>query len=170
MKRGSSPCFCYTHWTMKEKSLKGYAFLLLVLLSACVAPGPKQPELAESMRTLPGAIVSTDGRHVEYPGESLFAEGAVLPLPGGMEMLGPLVDLMLANPGVEWTGTVRSDGPDADYQRRLAEKRKELLTAVFRNRGLTEERLVITTEVGPGAPLELEFQPVDSVKSEAGNR
>jgi len=155
---------------MKRKIRTCHVFLLLVLLSACAVPGPEEPEFPEAMLALPGAVVNPGERIVEYPGESLFAAGAVLPLPGGMEILDPLIAFMLANPGLTGTGTVRSDGPDADYHRRLAQKRKELLTAVFRNRGLPAERLIITSEVGPGVPFDLKFQPFEGGSSETGNR
>ncbi|NIQ96569.1 MAG: hypothetical protein GWN87_22025, partial [Desulfuromonadales bacterium] len=116
--------------------LKIFCLLLVVQLAACAAP-PKQDPL-EAIREvgpeLPGATISADGMQISYPDNSLFAEGSVLPLPGGMAILDPLIDFLMAKPELTIAGTVRSAGHKEDYDRLLAARRLEILTAIFTNR------------------------------------
>ena len=156
---------------MRRNILKNSTLILLLLLVACALP-PRQdsPEvirqqLQEQLIALPGAVISDDGLQVSYPDESLFAAGAVLPLPGGMEVLDPLVDLLLQNSQVRGVGTVRSTGHSAEYDLLLATRRVEFLLQIFRNRGLAGDRLQLTPEVGPGVPLELQLQSIISDNS-----
>lgn len=136
--------------------------LLTATLFACAAPPPppppeaKRPPLGELLAGLPGAEV-TDGEApvISYPGESLFAAGAALPLPGGTAVLDPLAELLLTYPEVRGSGAVRAaTDVSPDYDRRLAEKRAELLGLYLENRGLGG-RLPLTPAAGDGAPLEI---------------
>jgi len=151
--------------------LKKIGLLSLLFLAACAIPPPQDsPEvfrqkLQGQLVGLPGAVVSADGLTINYPGENLFAVGAVLPLPGGMEVLDPLLELLLQNGQVRGVGTVRSAGNSADYDLVLATQRMDLLLRIFRNRGLTEEQLQLKAEVGPGAPLTIQLQPISSASS-----
>jgi hypothetical protein len=151
---------------MKISMMKRTSLLLLVLLVACAVP-QKDPftVVREKSITLPGAVVSADGSQISYPADALFADGAVLPLPGGMEVLAPLIDLLLSSSGLVVVGTVRSDGHDPEYDRLLAVKRLDILMKIFGNRGLAGERLQMTAEVGAGAPLELQLQPFSAATS-----
>ena len=156
---------------MLTMTWKKIGILALLFLAACTTLPPQDsPEvfrqkLQGQLVNLPGAVISADGLTINYPGENLFAEGAVLPMPGGMEVLDPLLELLLQNGQVRGVGTVRSAGNSAEYDLLLATQRKELLLRIFRNRGLTEERLQLSAEVGPGAPLTIELQPMSSANS-----
>lgn len=123
--------------------------------------------LAEKLKTLPGAV-ATAPLAVEYPEEVLFAKGAVLPLPGGVEVLAPLAAVLHEGEGVHWRGVVRAaTGVSAEYDRALAEKRAELLLRYLRGQGVSEERLTLTVEPGAGAPLSVALQPPASAESAA---
>ncbi len=140
-------------------------------LLSCAAP-PKQNPLEavrETMLALPGAVVSADGLQVSYPGNSLFAEGAAIPLPGGMEVLDPLVDFLRANPQFSIVGTIRSGGNREEYDQLLAGRRFDILTAIFSNRGIDAERLQLDLATGEGAPFEFELQ-LPSSSSSAGEK
>lgn len=136
--------------------------LATILVTACVAPQqgtvPGDPKLLTELRRLPGAVVGDDGLLVSYPDDSLFGEGAVLPLPGGMTVLTPLIDTFLRNPGLRAEATVRSSGHTVEYDRILAGKRKEFLEKIFRSRGLDETRIRISPDGGEGAPFSLQLQ------------
>lgn len=151
--------------------------LSAIALFACAPPSPAppaavaRPTLRQQLAALPGAVFEGEGElRLRYPGESLFASGAALPLPGGTAMLDPLASLLVAHPGVRGAATVRAlTGVSADYDRDLAQKRAELLARYFRNRGIPAERLSLTAEAGDGAPLELILaagdQPASAVSS-----
>jgi len=151
--------------------LKMISLIGLLLVSACVV-SPQDPlsGVREQVTTLPGAVVSADGLKVSYPGAALFSEGSVLPLPGGMDVLDPLIDFLRRNMAVMVVGSVRSGGHDVEYDQLLAGKRRDLLMTIFRNRGLTEERLQLVAEAGGGAPLELRLQPFSAATSDGEKR
>lgn len=156
-------------------------FLLLVaapwLLSACIAaPEPRRlanpapDQLRARLALLPGAEVSGEGVIVvRYPGESLFASGAVLPLPGGAAVLDPLADLLRSFPQLRWQGTVRAGtAGHGEYDLALAEKRTELLNRYFARRGVALEQLTLRPEASSGPSLELApevAQPASSASS-----
>ena len=151
--------------------LKRIGLIGLLLLAACALP--QQDPLSgvrEQVTTLPGAVVSADGLQISYPGAALFAEGSVLPLPGGMEVIEPLIDFLRNNAAVMVTGSVRSGGHEPEYDQLLAGKRLDLLMAIFRNRGLADERLQIFAEAGVGAPLDLRLQPFNAATSAGEKR
>ncbi|PLX79258.1 MAG: hypothetical protein C0615_02625 [Desulfuromonas sp.] len=145
---------------MRITRLKIAAFCFCLVLAACAPPsieGPKEtlPDLQERLRALPGAVVSEDGLTISYPDDNLFAEGAVLPLPGGMEVLTPLIDLFL-EADLQGSATVRSTGHDAAYDQRLAEKRLDLLSRIFNNRGVAERLpLQLAADEGPAFEVRL---------------
>jgi len=150
--------------------MKNISLICLLFLVACVMPQDPLSEVRKQVTTLPGAVVSADGLAVSYPGAALFSEGSVLPLPGGMEVLDPLIDFLRSNETVKVTGSVRSGGHDPEYDLLLAGKRHDLLMTIFRNRGLAEERLQLVAEAGSGAPLELRLQPFSAATSAGEKR
>lgn len=143
--------------------------LTILTLSACVPklsgpPAPPAPTPAERLAALeqrlaalPGAVVSAqDQLTISYPGEVLFFKGAVLPLPGGEEMLAPLATLIRDYPEYDWTGVVQAEtGVSAEYDLALATKRGELLGRYFQARGVTAGVPTLRAVGGAGAPLTL---------------
>lgn len=163
--------------------MKPFLFLLLLLTLASCAPPSRPPAtpaavdpaaLRQQLLELPGASINPEKElTVFYPGESLFAEGAALPLPGGTAVLDPLAALLAANPGVRVEGTVRAHkGISAAYDEALARKREELLERFFLNRGVAGDRLSLRAEAGEGPPLELTLSPIQpsSVPSVSGEK
>ena len=151
--------------------LKIFCLFLVLTLAGCAATPQKDPleTVRATLPELPGAKVSADGMQISYPDDSLFAEGSVLPLPGGMSVLDPLIDFLLANPELTITGTVRSAGHNEEYDRLLVGRRLEILTAVFTNRGIEDNRLQLVMATGDGAPLEIMLQLPDSPNSSGEN-
>jgi len=153
-----------------------FALVLLFVTAGCQLLVPKAPVAPakapivyrQEIKRLPGVTLGHDGLQALYPEGGLFAAGAALPLPGGMEMLQPLIDWLYANRTLTVVATVRADAPDQKAAQQLAETRKQLLERVFANRGLTGERIEWQVEVGAGAPLELKFQLIDG--SSAGEK
>lgn len=145
--------------------------LLLVLLAACAAPRPKAPPvfqptvaapeaLQSALAALPGAEALDGEIGIRYPGEVLFAAGAVLPLPGGLKLLDPLAEVLLAHPGNAWTLRVRAATVHGrDYDLELAEGRATLLQRFLARRGVAAERLEWQVEADAGAPLEVRPRP-----------
>lgn len=116
------------------------------------------PELRSRAATLPAAQATAEeeGLTIAYPGSALFAVGAVLPLPGGAEVLDPLSDLLAAFPAARWNGTVQAAttyGPE--YDSALAAKRAELLQRYLTNRGVATAAVAWKSGAGAGAPLTL---------------
>ena len=160
---------------MKNFSVKYIVLMMLLLLVSCAVPPKETPEsilqqVKDSTGILPGAIISVDGSVISYPDDNLFTSGAVLPWPGGMEVLDPLIELLLKNRKVLGAGVVRSSGHTAEYDQQLAEKRKELLDRIFTNRGLTSEQFQLVVEVGEGAPFEVTLQPIIPATSDGVKR
>ena len=153
---------------------RSIALLLLLGLNACQATLPSSqlasptsppvvkapawlPELRDKVATLPVIQLAADATVVAfaYPGESLFSDGAALPLAGGAEVLDPLSDLLSAFPEARWIATVRAATSNgADYDAALAQKRAELLKLYLFNRGVPAARIEWHTAAGAGAPLE----------------
>ena len=149
---------------MKSSLYKNLFVLFLFLLSGCVAStGPVSVRLDvnalhQQLLALPAAEVDLETLTVSYPGEVLFASGSVLPLPGGMEVLDPLMSWMLQDESIYGEASIRSSGHTVEYDRTLAEKRLELLTLLFKNRGVTAEKLELIIDENAGAPLEIQFK------------
>jgi hypothetical protein len=150
--------------TMKSSFYKKLIVIVTLLLSGCVATtDPTVPRLdvnalQQQLLALPGAAVDLETLALSYPGEVLFASGSVLPLPGGMELLGPLMRWMLQDEAIYGEALVRSSGHTTDYDRTLAEKRLELLVLLFENSGVTADKLKLIVDDSVGAPLEIRFQ------------
>lgn len=154
---------------MPWRSLLAAISLTLVILSACIPQPPIPPALPaptaeerlaaleQGLTALPGAVVDAkDQLTISYPGEVLFYQGAVLPLPGGEEMLVPLAKLMQNFPEFVWSGVVQAEtGVSAEYDLALATKRGELLGRYFQARGVTPGVPTLRAEGGSGAPLTL---------------
>ena len=146
--------------------------ILAALLAACAAPAPQPPaaeapapravqkDLSAEMAQLPGiTVVAEEPLRGAYPGETLFAAGAVLPLPGGMEMLEPLAEFLRRHPETRWTMQVRAATEfSTDYDRSLAQTRAELLRRYFTRKGLDMQRFEFMAEAGEGAALELRLR------------
>lgn len=159
-------------------------FAAPLLLFACTASlrpaAPSRqmidPHLLRSRLTLlPGAEVSAGNPPVvRYPGDSLFASGAALPLPGGTAVLDPLAEILASVPHLRWRGTVRAETEiSREYDHALAEKRAELLARYFAGRGIAPEQLSLIPEGAAGAPLELVpelDQPASSANSSRGKK
>ncbi len=151
---------------MKASLSKNLRLLLATcLLTGCVAAtaptvAPVSIEvLQQQLLELPGAVVDLQSLTVSYQGETLFASGAALPFPGGMELLDPLMSWMLQDERISGIARVRSSGEESNgYNRILASKRLELLERLFRNRGITPDRLQLLVDESAGAPLEIRFQ------------
>jgi hypothetical protein len=147
----------------------------MVLLAGCVTttdPAVSRvtvDTLQQQLLTLPGAVVDLETLTVSYPDEVLFASGAVLPLPGGMEVLAPLMSWILQDNEIYGEAKVRSSGHTVDYDRILAEKRLELLELLFKNRGVTSDRLKLIIDESEGAPLEIRFQLRSAATSSGKN-
>jgi hypothetical protein len=65
---------------------------------------------------------------------------------------------MLQDETIYGEAIVRSSGHTLEYDRTLAEKRLELLTKLFKNRGITADKLKLVVGESAGAPLEIHFQ------------
>ncbi|ALC18257.1 hypothetical protein DSOUD_3543 [Desulfuromonas soudanensis] len=143
--------------------LRTAPLLLFFSLFACVPAGPPAPvpldvaAISAAAAALPGVrIDSVDPLSLSYPGEILFARGAVLPLPGGPALLDPLAALIAAEPRSRWRGTVRSAGGESPpYDLALAEKRRELLERYLQGRGVQTGLVTLVAVAEEGPPLEL---------------
>lgn len=130
------------------------------------APLPAVVETLQQLAArLPGAELSTpDGNLlIAYPQASLFAPGAVLPMPGGPEVLDPLANYLKADPAARWDAKVMAATSNgSDYDLALAQKRSELLQRYLRNRGVVEGQILWGAQSGEGIPLTLKRRPVQS--------
>lgn len=151
---------------MKLTMIKKLFMLLLVggIIAGCApTSGPTDSRVdvdlfQQRLLALPGGVVDTKRLVVTYPGDVLFASGSVLPFPGGMDLLDPLINLFLEAEQISAELRIRSAGHSADYDQTLAEKRQELLQRQFLNRGVAAERLTWIVDNNPGAPVEIRFQ------------
>ncbi len=139
----------------------------IVFITACTAPAPPpaqvsapppvQKDVRQALAELPGIqIAAGEPLRGAYPGATLFASRAVLPLPGAMELLAPLAEFLRLYPGTNWAVQVRATTDvSLDYDRSLADTRAELLQRYFARQGLDMDRFawVVAGEEGP--PLEL---------------
>jgi hypothetical protein len=142
--------------------LRTAPLLLFFSLFACVPAGPPAPvpldvaAISAAAAALPGVrIDSVDPLSLSYPGEILFARGAVLPLPGGPALLDSLAALIAAEPRGRWRGTVRAGGESPLYDLALAEKRRELLERYLQGRGVQTGIVTLVAVAEEGPPLEL---------------
>lgn len=126
------------------------------------APEPKAEEqrelLKSQMAALPGArIAEENGQPVaSYPDEVLFGKRAVLPFPGGAELLEPLAELIKANPGRGWSARVRAmTGISDPYDQALAKRRAQILGFYFQSKGISAEEVNFTPLVEAGPALDI---------------
>lgn len=150
-------------------------FLLLIclLLSACAASNQQQvvkpskpeaktktslnyPQLRQELAKLPGAMISDrEPLLVTYPAGSLFAQNAVLPMPGGTGSLDALARL-IKHSNLTWQLKIRAyAGEGADYDEQLAAERAKILRTYLRGAGVNVKKIMIMTVAEEGAPLEL---------------
>ena len=124
--------------------------------SAAAGPG----KLGDEAQRLSGVVIERqEPLTLSYPEQTLFAEGAALPLPGGVAVLDPLADFLSTHPETRWRMEVRAKtGLGADYDQRLAGRRAELVSRFLAKRGVRPERLSVVAEGGEGAPLVLILQ------------
>lgn len=156
---------------MKDLSMRAH---LAACLFACLAlfacapppPGPPAPPvidlvaLRSELAALPGCRVEKgEPLALSYPGEVLFADAAVLPLPGGPALLDPLAEFLLTHPELRWHGTVQAHtGFSAGYDARLARKRAGTLLRYLMQRGVPADRVTLEGQEGEGPPLRLVLQ------------
>lgn len=136
--------------------------LVVLLLAGCAAapggvPGtkPAAEVAAVSLRSrvaqLPGAeLVAGEPLRLRYG--QLFANGAALPLAGGVEQLQPLADFLQQAPGTRWQLRVGGDG-----ELSLAQARLKLLQGYFQRRGLNTDRLQWQAAAEAEAALQLQL-------------
>ncbi len=143
------------------------SLLLPSLLLAACAPAPSSPPQAapqqvdlagvrQQLARLPGAEVQEQPLAFSYPGQVLFGDGAVLPMPGGPKLLDPLAAFLKQNRQLVWQVEVRAEteqGPA--YDQTLAEKRSELLASYLLSKGAELKNLHFQPEASAGAPLSL---------------
>ncbi len=149
-----------------------FAIALLLLLSACTATAPPSVKndsvtLLEQLAALPGARVDAEEPlRFSYPEQTMFAAGAVLPLPGGPALLDPLAAFFQRNPGLSWRVDVRvATAHGSDYDQNLAEKRSELLATYLLSKEVALAELSFHPEAGPGQPLEFTLtEPLPAAK------
>lgn len=152
-------------------------------LTACLPPAPPAPPVVDAatlrqqaearfaaeVAALPGAeSLAVSGETVAaiiYSAGSLFADGAILPLPGGPALLDPLTAL-LARP--EWCARLElraSRGISSEDDQSFAEGRQMLLERYLVRGKVDPKRLTWSVKGGAGAPLEIRFQPCSAASS-----
>lgn len=170
----------------KREFMPPYRFFLIASLllgfAACVPPPPSAPvidaaalkqqaeaQFAAEVATLPGAEpLAVSGKTVAavaYPPGSLFAEGAILPLPGGPALLDPL-SAILARP--EWCAELAlygTRGGSVEDDQSFVEGRKMLLERYLLRGKVDANRFTWTAKGGAGAPLEIRFHPCSAASS-----
>jgi outer membrane protein OmpA-like peptidoglycan-associated protein len=142
--------------------------IVALLLAACAAtppppqtqpppPLPHSEELRQRLHALPQAQSAVDGPLlVTYPEERLFADGAVLPLPGGTRVLDPLALLLREFPDLRWQATVRAQTEiSTEYDQTLAQGRAQLLERYLHNRQVRSGTVTFRAAAEAGPPLEI---------------
>ena len=132
---------------------------LLLLLGACApvktTPPAKGASLLPQLSQLPGALVTSAATPgFSYPDQVMFARYAVLPMPGGPQLLNPLAQFLTQNPQLSWQVEVRAQTTyGAEYDQLLAEKRSELLASYLLSKGVDLRGLSFQPVAGAGAQL-----------------
>jgi len=123
-------------------------------------------QLRSEFASLPGALVSeTDPLIVSFPVGTLFAAGAVLPMPGGAGLLDALARVV-KDSNLLWQMKVRAatDGGQR-YNQDLAEERVRVLKVYLTGSGVNLRHLRFSAVAEGGASLEmLALQPVPTLK------
>lgn len=153
--------------------MRRFIYLLLVcLLSGCAVGGQKtnklesaaenspdlsHAQLREAFTALPGVQVpESEPLRVLFPAGVLFAQGAVLPMPGGSGMLDRIAGL-LKDSNLSWRLILRAaSGEGAEYDESLAAARAKVLKTYFNDVGLNS-RMIAFQAVAEAGPL-LEMQ------------
>jgi hypothetical protein len=134
---------------------------LLLLLTACVADSSRTKKIDPALvlaqlAQLPGVTIeSSQPPQFSYPEQTMFADGAVFPLPGGTPLLEPLA-LFLTSTSGSWRADVRAKttyGPE--YDQLLAEKRSELLATYLSKKGVDLQLVTFYPQAAEGPPLTL---------------
>lgn len=155
-----------------KKSMIGFFCGLLLILNGCVPAGAPKPEskpdemvqsaqtatssLKQSLAGLPGGeVVEVDGHPaVAYRHGELFAPIAVLPLPGGTEVLEPLAELLKEFSGQRWQFLVAARTEQGrDYDVRLAQQRQVLLERFMRKSGVDLQNIEFLVDEASDVPL-----------------
>ena len=133
-------------------------------------PSALSPEaIRQQMLLLPGASERSAAEGgIEYPEGVLFAREAVLPLPGGVKVLDPLVRMIKGAPGEEWVFEVAADtGQGKEHDQRLAEQRIVLLRRYLERLTLNTETITFRIAEGQQAPLSVYMLPGEESSSES---
>ncbi|WP_020678196.1 hypothetical protein [Geopsychrobacter electrodiphilus] len=150
--------------------MRKYIFLLICSLLAACAAGthPKAgvepeslidlPQLRAGLSQLPGVLVSgTDPLTVRFPVGTLFATGSVLPMPGGPDMLDPMIRLMKDSHRT-WQLTLRAKtGEGKAYDQSLADARLIVMQTYLKSSGVNSSNITFNAVAGEGAPLEMQL-------------
>jgi hypothetical protein len=146
--------------------------LICGFLAACT-PGPAvQPQISSGVSVanplssaalraelakLPGALVSaTDPLTVSFAAGTLFAEGAVLPMPGGTGLLDALAALV-KDSNLSWQLKLRAaPGKGVAYAQSFASQRALVLRTYLRNFGIDLRNLQFVALAEDGVPLEMQ--------------
>ncbi len=152
----------------------GGLFLLCLLVAGCVPGGTgslptetplKASQLQGEIEKLPGARIREGNPvRIRYPAGVLFGDASVLPMPGGPDLLDPLVRLIRRS-GLAWQLRVHAvSGKGAEYDSLLARERVKVLRAYLQASGVDLEKISIRVVPGPGVPLELNIAPLTEKK------
>jgi len=155
-----------------KRYLVGMLALLWLTATACTPPlasqqatPPQKAGKAEEDGGLPQRLGELPGSKqleepgltgVAYPEGSLFARGAVLPLPGGSALLEPLVGLLKESKSQRWRIVLSArTGQGADYDQRLAEQRMVIVQRYLQNRGVALSLVDFAIDPQASVPLQL---------------
>jgi len=114
------------------------------------------PQLRAELAKIPGIQVAVGEPLVaSFPAGVLFAQGSVLPMPGGTEPLDALSTLVKRS-GKSWAIKLRADSDEGQlYDAQLVSKRVKLIKTYFKSSGVNLRKLSITAVAEAGASLEL---------------
>ncbi|PLX99946.1 MAG: hypothetical protein C0624_13005 [Desulfuromonas sp.] len=160
-------------------------FLVLYGCAPTVGPSPapeavaiSRPEvkpktdLSQKLSLLPGGEVrSIEGRQaVVYTAGKLFAADAVLPFPGGTEVLDPLVEMIKEFPWQQWRFVLAAQTEHGDaYDKRLAQQRMALVERYLASRGVDMEKVEFALDAKSEAPLQVLALETQESNSGVGN-
>jgi outer membrane protein OmpA-like peptidoglycan-associated protein len=132
---------------------------LLLLLVSCAPPKSSKPidreTLLPQLSQLPGVVASaTEPLSFGYPEQVMFGSRAVLPMPGGPQLLNPLAQFLKQHPQTLWQVDLRVQTIyGAEYDQTLAEKRSELLASYLLSKGVNLQSLYFQPSFADGDPL-----------------
>jgi hypothetical protein len=146
--------------------------LICGFLAACTAGPAVQPQsssgvsaanrlshaaLRAELAKLPGAqVADSEPLIVKFPAGTLFADGAVLPMPGGTGLLDALAALV-KDSNLFWQLKLRAaPGKGAAYAQSFAAQRVLVLQTYLRNSGIDLRNLQFVALAEDGVPLEMQ--------------